>query len=88
MSQRFQPTGGVTGPPQSPQQARYQQPMPQPPPGTPMRPYSGPSQNFPVSIHCVFIIKRFQLEKEVIINKYLIFFSCRRKEDLHHHRLK
>lgn len=48
MSQRFQPSGGVAGPPQSPQQARYQQPMPQPPPGTPMRPYSGPAQNFPV----------------------------------------
>ncbi|XP_031627823.1 brahma-associated protein of 60 kDa [Contarinia nasturtii] len=47
MSQRFQPTSGVAGPPQSPQQARYQQPMPQPPPGTPMRPYSGPTQNFP-----------------------------------------
>lgn len=48
MSQRFQPSGGVAGPPQSPQQARYQQPMPQPPPGTPMRPYSGPAQNFQV----------------------------------------
>lgn len=53
MSQRFQQAGGVAGPPQSPQQARYSQPMPQTPgPGTVnnMRPYSaGPTQNFPVS---------------------------------------
>lgn len=52
MSQRFQQAGGAAGPPQSPQQARYQQPMPQPPPGAVnnMRPYPGPNQNFPVAI--------------------------------------
>lgn len=57
MAQRqFPPTPGVVagGPPQSPQQARYQQPMPQPPPGTPMRPYSGPAQ-FPVSVYTFFV---------------------------------
>lgn len=49
MSQRFQQAGGVVGPPQSPQQARYSQPMPQPPMNS-MRPYAaGPTQNFPVS---------------------------------------
>lgn len=76
MSQRFQSTGGVAGPPQSPQQARYQQPMPQPPPGTPMRPYSGPAQNFPVSI---FVFIKFRIENiwgniEVII--VLCFIDC------------
>lgn len=48
MSQRFQPA--VAGPPQSPQQARYTQPMSQSSPGpvNNMRPYPGSSQNFPV----------------------------------------
>lgn len=60
MSQRFPPSGGVV-PPQSPQQARYQQPMPQPPPGGNMRPYSGPSQSFQVSeyINLHFNLKLF-----------------------------
>lgn len=50
MSQRFPPSSGPQAPPQSPQQARYQQPMPQQPPGANnMRPYSGgPAPNFPV----------------------------------------
>ena len=63
MSQRFQPSGGVAGPPQSPQQARYQQPMPQPPPGTPMRPYSGPAQNFPVFFYTFKLRNERQKEK-------------------------
>lgn len=55
MSQRFQQAGGVAGPQQSPQQARYSQPMSQPPGSGPvnsMRPYpAGPTQNFPVCRH-------------------------------------
>lgn len=35
--------------PQNAQQARYQQPLPQGPPGPPnMRQYTGPGQNYPV----------------------------------------
>lgn len=52
MSQRFPPVsgvGGVGGPPNTPQ-GRYQQPpLQQSPAAGPMRPYSGPPQNFTVS---------------------------------------
>lgn len=71
MSQRFQPTSGPAGPPQSPQQARYQQPMPQPPPGTPMRPYSGPAQNFPVSGYSHFMRRSVKIDNFLGVNVYI-----------------
>lgn len=51
MSQRFPPSSGAPVPPPNAQQARYQQPMPQPPGGPNMRQYSGPGQNFPVIVN-------------------------------------
>lgn len=74
MSQRFQQAGGVAGPPQSPQQARYSQPMPQPSgpgPVNNMRYPAGPTQNFPVSENVFPGKHTYMLQEELYIVIFL-----------------
>lgn len=69
MSQRFQSPPAGPPPPQSPQQPRYQQPMPQSSQGPPMRPYpNAPTQNFTVIIRNFVLARSKTMQIDRIVD--------------------